>query len=116
MLRFSLGVIRKDKIRNEWAHPSNIESGQVRTEVKAEMVRFCQTSGWDDDYMGKKVLEMRYLDVMKEDMQELGAETICVCPKAMETPLWQPLMGKPKEEVKEMSVVNKSTNIDTLLR
>ena len=48
----------------------------------------------DDDYVGRKVLAMRYLDVMKEDMQELGAETICVCPKAMETPLWQALMGK----------------------
>ena len=85
MLRFAMGVTRKDKIRNEC----------IRSTVKVEWLGMKMREGrlrWyghvmrrDQEHLGRKMLEMellgkrkrgrpkrRFLDVVKEDMGEVG--------------------------------------------
>ena len=87
MLRFAMGVMRKDKIRNEY----------IRSTVKVERLGMKMREGrlrWyghvmrrDQEYVGRKMMEMelsgrrrrgrpkrRFLDVVKEDMGEVGAK------------------------------------------
>ena len=87
MLRFAMGVTRKDKIRNE----------DIRSTVKVERLRMKMREGrlrWyghvmrrDQEYVGQKMMEMelpgkrkrrrpkrRFLDIVKEDMGEVGAK------------------------------------------
>ena len=89
MLRFAMGVTRKDKIRNE----------HIRTAVKVERLGMKMREvrlRWyghvmrrDQGYVGRKMMEMelpgkrkrgrpkrRFLDVVKEDMKEVGAKEI----------------------------------------
>ena len=90
MLRFAIGVTRKDKIRNE----------HIRSTVKVERLGMRMREGrlrWygqvmrrDQEYVGRKMMEMelpgkrrrgrpkrRFLDVVKEDMGEVGVrETV----------------------------------------
>ena len=89
MLRFAMGVTRKDKIRNE----------HIRSTVKVERLGMKMREGrlrWyghvmrrDQEYVGRKMMEMelpgkrkrgipkrRFLDVVKEDMKEVGAKEI----------------------------------------
>ena len=86
MLRFAVGVMRKDKIRNEY----------IRGTIKVERLEMKMREGrlrWyghvmrrDQEYVGRKMMEMelpgkrkrgrpkrRFLDV-KEDMGEVGAK------------------------------------------
>ena len=87
MLRFTMGVTRKDKIRNE----------HIRSTVKVERLGMKMREGrlrWyghvmrrDIEYIGRKMMEMelprkrrrgrpkrRFLDVVKKDMKEVGAK------------------------------------------
>ena len=87
ILRFAMGVTRKDKIRNE----------HIRSTVKVERLGMKMREGrlrWyghvmrrDQEYVGRKMMEMellgkrkrgrpkrRFLDVVKEDMGEVGAK------------------------------------------
>ena len=87
MLRFAMGVTRKDKIRNE----------HIRSTVKVERLGMKMREGrlrWyghimrrDQEYVGRKMMEMelpgkrrrgrpkrRFLDVVKEDMGEVGVK------------------------------------------
>ena len=87
MLRFTMGVTRKDKIRNE----------HIRSTVKVERLGMKMREGrlrWygnvmrrDQEYVGRKMMEMglpgkrrrgrpkrRFLDVVKKDMGEVGAK------------------------------------------
>ena len=87
MLRFAMGVTRKDKIRNE----------HIRSTVKVELLRMKMREGrlrWyghvmrrDQDYVRRKIMEMelpgkrkrgrakkKLLEVVKEDMGEVGAK------------------------------------------
>ena len=87
MLRFAMGVTRKDKIRNE----------HIRSTIKVERLGMKMREGrlrWyghvtrrDQEYVGRKMMEMklpgktrrgrpkrRFLDVVKEDMGEVGAK------------------------------------------
>ena len=87
MLRFAMGVKRKDKIRNKY----------IRGTVKVERLGMKMREGrlrWyghvirgDKEYVGRKMIEMelpgkrkrgrpkrRFLDVVKEDMGEVGAK------------------------------------------
>ena len=87
MLRFAMGVTKKDKIRNE----------HIRSTVKVERLGIKMREGrlrWyghvmrrDQEYVGRKIMEMelpgkrrrgrpkrRFLDVVKEDMGEVGAK------------------------------------------
>ena len=86
MLRFAMGVTRKDKIRNEY----------IRGTVKVERLGMKMREGrlrWykhvmrrDKEYVGRKMIEMelprkrkrrrpkRFLNLMKKDMGEVGAK------------------------------------------
>ena len=87
ILRFAMGMMRKDKIRNEY----------IRSTVKVEWLRMKMREGrlrWygnvmrrDQEYVGRKMMEMelpgkrkrerpkrRFLDVVKEDVAEVGAK------------------------------------------
>ena len=87
MLRFAIGVTRKDKIRNE----------HIRSTVKVEQLGMKMREGrlrWyghvmrrDQEYVGRKMIKMelpgkrrrgrpkrRFLDVVKEDMKEVGVK------------------------------------------
>ena len=87
MLRFAMGVTRKDKIKNE----------NIRSTVKVEQLGMKMREGrlrWyghvmrrDQEYVGRKMMEMelpgkrrrgrpkrRFLDAVKEDMQEVGVK------------------------------------------
>ena len=87
MLRFAMGVTRKDKIRNE----------HIRSTLKVERLGMKMTEGrlrWyghvmrrGQEYVRRKMMEMellgkrrrgrpkrRFLDVVKEDMGEVGAK------------------------------------------
>ena len=87
MLRFAMRVTRKDKIRNE----------HIRNTVKVERLGMKMREGrlrWyghimrrDQEYIGRKMMEMelpgkrkrgrpkrRFLDLEKEDMEEVGAK------------------------------------------
>ena len=86
-LRFAMGVTRKDKIRNEY----------IKSTVKVERLGMKMREGrlrWyghvmrrDQEYVGRKMIEMelpgkrkrgrpkrRFLNLMKEDMGEIGAK------------------------------------------
>ena len=86
MLRFAMGVTRKDKIRNEY----------IRSTVKVERLGMKMREGrlrWyghvmrrDQEYVKRKMMEMevlgkrkrgrskrKFLDVVKEDLWEVGA-------------------------------------------
>ena len=97
MLRFAMGVTRKDKIRNK----------HIRSTVKVEQLGMKMSEGrlrWyghvmrrDQEYVGKKMMKMelpgkkrgrpkrRFLDVVKEDMGEVGAK---------ETDVWMVWFGE----------------------
>ena len=86
MLRFAMGVTRKDKIRNE----------HIRSTVKVERLGMKMREGrlrWyghvmrrDQEYVGRKMMEIelprkrrdrpkrRFVDVVKEDMGEFGVK------------------------------------------
>ena len=81
MLRFAMGVTRKDKIRNE----------HIRSTVKVEQLGMKMWYGHvmrrDQEYVGRKITEMelpgkrrrgrpkrRFLDAVKEDMEEVGVK------------------------------------------
>ena len=86
ILKFAMGVTRKDKIRNE----------HIRSTVKVEQLGMKMMEGWlrwyghvmrDQEYVGRKMMEMelpkkrkrgrpkrRFLDVVKEDMREVVAK------------------------------------------
>ena len=87
MLRFAMGVTRKDKIRYEY----------IRSTVKVERLGMKMREGrlrWyghvvrrDQEYVGRKMMEMelpgkrkrgrpkrKFLDVVKKDMEEVGAK------------------------------------------
>ena len=87
MLRFAMGMTRKDKIRNE----------HIRSTIKVERLGMKMREGrlrWygdvmsiDQEYVEKKMMKMklpgkrrrgrpkrRFVDVVKEDMGEVGAK------------------------------------------
>ena len=87
MLRFGMGLTRKDKIRNEYI------MGTVKVERLGMKMKREDRLRWhghvmrrDWEYVGRRVMEMelpgkskrgrakrRFLDVVKEDMGEVGA-------------------------------------------
>ena len=102
MLRFAMGVTRKDKIRNEY----------IRGTVKVERLGIKMREGRlrcyghvmrrDQEYVGRKVMEMelpgnrkrgrpkkRFLDVVKEDMREVGARETDVKNRTV----WRKMIG-----------------------
>ena len=87
MLRFAMGVTRKDKIRNEYIRSTDKVE---RLEMKMREVRlrwYGHVMRRDQEYVGRRAIEMelpenrrrgrpkrRFLDVVKKDMEEVGAK------------------------------------------
>ena len=87
MLRFAMGVTRKDKIRNEHIR-STVKAIRLGMEMREGRLRwYGHVMRRDQEYVGRKMMEMelpgkrrrgrpkrRFLDVVKEDMREVGAK------------------------------------------
>ena len=85
MLRFAMGVTRKDKIRNEYIK-GTVKIEQLRMKMRKGRLRWYQhVMRRDHKYIGRKVMEMelpgkkkrgrpkkRFLDIGKEDRGEVG--------------------------------------------
>ena len=87
MLRFAMGVTRKVKIRNEYIR-STVKVERLGMKMREGRLRwYGYVMGRDQEYVGRKMMEMelagkrrrgrpkrRFLDVVKEDMGEVGAK------------------------------------------
>ena len=87
MLRFTMGVTRKDKIRNEHIR-SNVKVERLGMKMRERRLRwYGHVMRRDQEYVGRKMMEMelpgkrrrgrpkrRFLDVVKEDMKEVGVK------------------------------------------
>ena len=86
MLRFAMGVTRKDKIRNE--HIRSTVRVRLGMKMREGRLRwYGHVMRTDQEYVERKMMEMellgkrkrgrpkrRFLDVVKEDMGEFGAK------------------------------------------
>ena len=84
MLRFAMGVTRKDKIRNEYIRVT-VKVEPLGMKMREDRLRwYGHVMRRDQEYVGRKMMEMelpgkrkrgrpkrRFLDVVKEDMREL---------------------------------------------
>ena len=96
MLRFAMGVTRKDKIRNEHIR-STVKVERLRMKIREGRLRwYGHVMRRDQEYVGRKMMEMelpgkrkrgrpkrRFLDVVKEDMEEVGAKETDIKDKKM---------------------------------
>ena len=87
MLRFTMGVTRKDKIRNEHIR-STVKVERLGMKMREVRLRwYGHVMRRDQEYVGRKMMEMelpekrrrgrpkrRFLDVVKEDMKEVGVK------------------------------------------
>ena len=87
MLRFAMGVTRKDNIRNEHIR-STVKVDRLGMKMREGRLRcYGHVMRRDQEYVGRKMMEMelpgkrrrerprrRFLDVVKEDMGEVGAK------------------------------------------
>ena len=87
MLRFAMGVTRKDKIRNEHIR-STLKVEQLGMKMREGRLRwYGHVMRRDQEYVGRKMMEMellgkrrrgrpkrRFLDSVKEDMREVGVK------------------------------------------
>ena len=86
MLRFAMGVTKKDKIRNEYTR-STVKVEQLGMKMRKSRLRwYGHVMTRDQEYVGRRVMEIelpgkskrwrpkrRFLDVVKEDMGKFGA-------------------------------------------
>ena len=87
MLRFAMGVTRKDKIRNKQIR-STVKVERLGMKMREDRLRwYGHVMRRDQEYLGRKMMEMelpgkrrrgrpkrRFLDVLKEDMKEVGVK------------------------------------------
>ena len=83
MLRFAMGVTRKDNIRNEYIR-GTIKFERLGLKMREGRLRwYGHVMRRDQEYVGRKMTEMellgkrakrRFLDVVKEDAEEVGAK------------------------------------------
>ena len=87
MLRFAMGVTRKDKIRNEYIR-SNVKVERLGMKMREGRLRwYGHVMRRDQEYVGRKMMEIelpekrkrgrpkrRFVDVVKEDIGEVGAK------------------------------------------
>ena len=89
MLRFAMGVTRKDKIKNEYIR-GTVKVEWLGMKMRERRLRwYGHVMRRDKGYVGRKVIEMelpgkrkrgrpkrRFLNLVKEDMQEVGAKEL----------------------------------------
>ena len=87
MLRFTMGVTGKDKIRNEYIR-NTVKVERLGMKMREGKLRWCgHVMRRDQEYVARKMMEMElpgkmnrgrpkriFLDVVKEDMGEVGAK------------------------------------------
>ena len=87
MLRFAMGVTRKDKIRNEYIR-STVKVERLGIKMRESRLRwYGHVMRRDQEYVGRKMMEMelpgkrrrgrpkrRFVDVVKEDMGKVGTK------------------------------------------
>ena len=87
MLRFAMGVTRKDKIRNKHIR-STVKVAQLGMKMREGRLRwYGHVMRRDQEYVGRKMMEMellrkrrrgrpkrRFLDVVKENMGKVGVK------------------------------------------
>ena len=87
MLKFAMGVMRKDKIRNEYIR-GTVKVKRLEMKMKEGRLRwYGHVMRRDQEYVGRKMMEMklpgkrkrgrpkrRFLDVVKEDMGKVDAK------------------------------------------
>ena len=85
MLRFSLGVERKDKIKNEYIRET-VKVGQISKKVRESRLRwYGHVKSREDAYAGRRMLEIelprkrkvarpkrRFMDAVKDGLREGG--------------------------------------------
>ena len=101
MLRFAMRVMKKDKIRNEHIR-STVKVDRLGMKMREARLRwYGHVMRRDQEYVGRKMMEMelpgkrkrgrpkrRFLDVVKEDMKEVGAKEIDIEDRKM----WRMMM------------------------
>ena len=119
MLRFSLGVTRMDKIRNEYIR-GTAQVGKFGEKTREARLRwYGHLRRKDDGYIVRWMLRMelpgkrkrgrpkrRFMDVVKEDMAEVEVteeDTVDMRNWKKENPLWRPLMGKAERRRRRRS-------------
>ena len=102
MLKFAMGVTRKDKIRNEYIR-STVKIERLGMKMREGRLRwFGHVMRRDQEYVGRKMMEMelpgkrkrgrpkrKFLDVVKEDMKEVGAKETDIEDRKM----WRMMIG-----------------------
>ena len=102
MLRFTMGVTRKGKIRNEHIR-STVKAERLGMKIREDRLRwYGHVMRRDQEYVGRKIMEMelpgkrrrgrpkkRFLDVVKEDMKEVGAKEMDIEDRKM----WRMMIG-----------------------
>ena len=86
MVRWALGVTRKDKIRNEYVRKTAKIAKLGDKLWNARLRWYRHVKKREEDYVGKKMIEMavpgirkrgrprrRWMDLVKEDMEKVGA-------------------------------------------
>ena len=86
MLRFAMGVKRKDKIRKEHIR-STVKVEQLGMKMEGRLGWYGHVMRRDQEYVGRKMMEMelpgkrrrgrpkrRFLDLVKEDMGKVGVK------------------------------------------
>ena len=86
MVRWALGVTRKDKIRNEYVR-GTAKIAKLADKLRNARLRWYRhVKKREEDYVGKKMIEMavpgirkrgrprrRWMDLVREDMEKVGA-------------------------------------------
>ena len=85
MVRWALGVTRKDKIRNEYVR-GTAKVAKLGDKLQNARLRWYGHAKRKEDYMGKRMIEMavpgrrkrgrprrRWMDLVREDMEKVGA-------------------------------------------
>ena len=86
ILRFAMGVTRKDKVRNEYIR-ATVKLERLGMKMRESRLRwYGHVMRRDQEYVGRRVMEMellgkkkrerpkkRFLKVVKEDMEKVGA-------------------------------------------
>ena len=87
MLRFAMGVTRKDKIRNEYIR-NTVQVERLGMKMREGRLRwYGHAMRRDKEYVGRQMIEIelpekrkrgrpktRFLNLVKEDMREVGAK------------------------------------------
>ena len=110
IVRWALGVTRKDKIRNEYVR-GTAKIAKLGDKLRNPRLRWYKHVKRREDYVGKKIMEMavpgirkrgrlrrRWIDLVREDMERVGAREIDRVKWRLLSRCGDQSREKPKEE------------------